>query len=47
MDVKPDDDDRRCSTDTEGGNKHLRREGMDNMCPNPNPLGQHLLKDYN
>lgn len=20
---------------------------MDNMCPNPNPLGQRLLKDYN
>lgn len=36
-----------CSTDAEGGNKHLRREGMDNMCPNPNPLGQRLLKDYN
>ena len=41
------DDGRRCSTDAEGGNKHLRREGMDNMCPNPNPLGQRLLKDYN
>lgn len=36
-----------CSTDAEGGKRHLRREGIDNMCPNPNPLGQRLLKDYN
>lgn len=48
-DVKPNRDDGGCccSTDAEGGNKHLRREGMDNMCPNANPLGQGLLKDYN
>lgn len=41
------DDGRCCSTDARGGNKHLRRERIDNMCSNPNPLGQRLLKDYN
>lgn len=34
-------------SEAEGGDEQLMGEGMDNMCPNANPPGQGVLRDFN